>query len=201
MARRALKDEMPGMVVRGVVRAIAKGVVQDQLEQHGGLLGAIIGSVASAATEQADDRMWRMLPGRVYVARGYLPPGQHTVSIHGRNVVVSVDGQYALVPLRFYESSMLTGDVGKFGTLPVLAEVSKEEKILVTTSTKLSAKADGKVVKKTTTIVTETKQTSVSNNTASPKPAAPASAPKQAASAPAKSPLKVAEKAATAALN
>ena len=50
-------------------------------------------------------------------------------------------------------------------------------------------------------MVTETKQTSVSNNTASPKPAAPASAPKQAASAPAKPPLKVAEKAATAALN
>ena len=121
------------------------------------MLGAIVGSVASAVTEQADDRMWRMLPGRVYVARGYLPPGDHTVSINGRNFVVSVDGQYALVPLRFYESSVLTGDVGKFGTLPVVAEVPKEEKILVKTQTKPLANGNGKIVKKTTAVVTETK--------------------------------------------
>jgi len=200
MARRALKDEMPGMVVRGVVRAIAKGVVQDQLEKNGGLLGAIIGSVASAVTEQADDRMWRMLPGRVYVARGYLPPGEHTVSVNGRNVVVNVDGQYALVPLRFYESSVLTGDVGKFGALPVVAEVPKEEKILVKTNTKPPAKAEVKVVKKTTAVVTETKQTSASS-TASPKPAAAAPAPKPAASAAVKPPVKVAQKTATPATN
>jgi hypothetical protein len=185
MARRALKDEMPGMVVRGVVRAIAKGVVQDQLEKNGGLLGAIIGSVASAVTEQADDRMWRMLPGRVYVARGYLPPGEHTVTINGRNVVVSVDGQYALVPLRLYESSVLTGDVGKFGTLPVVAEVPKEEKVLVKTNTKPPAKTNGKVVKKTATVVTETQQTSTVSS-------------KSAGSTP---PVKMAEKSATAATN
>ena len=200
MARRALKDEMPGMVVRGVVRAIAKGVLQDQLEKNGGLLGAIVGSVASAVTEQADDRMWRMLPGRVYVARGYLPPGDHTVSINGRNFVVSVDGQYALVPLRFYESSVLTGDVGKFGTLPVVAEVPKEEKILVKTQTKPLANGNGKIVKKTTAVVTETKQTSTTR-TVAPKPAAVAPAPKPAASAALKPSVKVAQQPATAATN
>ena len=200
MARRALKDEMPGMVVRGVVRAIAKGVLQDQLEKNGGLLGAIVGSVASAVTEQADDRMWRMLPGRVYVARGYLPPGEHTVAINGRNVVVNVDGQYALVPLRFYESNVLTGDVGKFGALPLVAEVPKDEKILVKTTTKPPAKGDGKVVKKTTAVTTETKQTS-STSSASPKPAAAAPAPKPAASAAVKPPVKVAQQPATAATN
>lgn len=123
MARRALKDEMPGMVVRGVVRAIAKGMVQDQLQKAGGIFGAVVGSLASAVTEQADDRMWRMLPGRVYVARGYLPPGEHTVAINGRNfdVRINIDGQYALVPLRFYENSALQGDVGMFGKLPTVA--------------------------------------------------------------------------------
>ena len=196
MARRALKDEMSGMVVRGVVRAIAKGVVQDQLEQHGGLFGAILGSVASAVTEQADDRMWRMLPGRVYVARGYLPPGDHTVSINGRQVSISVDGQYALVPLRFYESSVLTGDVGKFGTLPAVAEAPKEEKTLA----KTNAKPAGKTVKKTTAGATETKVTSVSN-TAPSKPAVASPGPKPVASAAAKPPVKVAEKAAAGAVN
>lgn len=127
MARRALKDEMPGMVFRGVTRAIVKGVMQDQLQKHGGLLGAIAGSVASAVTEQADDRLWRMLPGRVYVARGYMTEGEHKVEINGNRFDVKVGGQYALVPLRLYNSSVIVGDVGNFGQLlaqaPVLTDV------------------------------------------------------------------------------
>ena len=126
MARRALKDEMPGMVFRGVTRAVVKGVMQDQLQKNGGLLGAVVGSIASAVTEQADDRLWRMLPGRVYVARGYLPEGEHKVVINGRdfNVNVTVGGQYALVPLRLYNQNVVVGDVGNFGQLatqPVVA--------------------------------------------------------------------------------
>ena len=126
MARRALKDEMPGMVFRGVTRAIVKGVMQDQLEKSGGLLGAVIGSVASAVTEQADDRMWRMLPGRVYVARGYLPEGEHKVVINGRdmNINVKVGGQYALVPLRLYNQGVVVGDVGNFGNLAAMPPVT-----------------------------------------------------------------------------
>jgi hypothetical protein len=127
MARRALKDEMPGMVFRGVTRAIVKGVMQEQLEKNGGLLGAVIGSVASAVTEQADDRLWRMLPGRVYVARGYLPEGDHKVVINGRdlNINVKVGGQYALVPLRLYNQSVVVGDVGSFGNLAALPAVAE----------------------------------------------------------------------------
>ena len=123
MARRALKDEMPGMVLRGFTRAVAKGVLQNELQKRGGLIGGIIGAAASMATEQADDRMWRMLPGRVYVARGYLPPGEHTVTINGRQLPAPInqDGQYALVPLRMYENSVLTGDVAMLGQLPAVA--------------------------------------------------------------------------------
>ncbi|MDU7590112.1 MAG: hypothetical protein E7K47_22540, partial [Acidovorax sp.] len=119
-ARRVLKDEMPGMVLRGVTRAVAKGVVQDQLQKNAGLFGALVGAVASVATEQADDRMWRMLPGRVYVARGYLPPGEHQLTIDGRPLegTVTIDGQYALVPLRFYGDRVLVGQVSVMGKLP-----------------------------------------------------------------------------------
>ena len=119
MARRALKDEMPGMVLRGVTRAIAKGVMQNELQKGGGLVGGLIGAVASAATEVADDRMWRMLPGRVYIARGYLPPGEHVVTVNGRALPdpVKIDGQYALVPLRLYENTVLVGSVASLGKL------------------------------------------------------------------------------------
>ena len=119
MARRALKDDMPGMVFRGVTRAIGKGVVQDQLQKNAGMLGAVMGMVASAVTEQADDRLWRMLPGRVYIARGYLPEGEHKIEINGRSLEASanISGQYALVPVRLYNQSVIIGNVGSFGQL------------------------------------------------------------------------------------
>lgn len=119
MARRALKDEMPGMVLRGVTRAVVKGVVQDQLQKNAGIFGAVVGAVASVATEQADDRMWRMLPGRIYIARGYLPPGEHKISIDGKQIQapITIDGQYALVPLRLYGDRVLVGQVAVMGQL------------------------------------------------------------------------------------
>lgn len=128
MARRALKDEMPGMVLRGVTRAIAKGMVQNELQKRGGLVGGLIGAVASAATEVADDRMWRMLPGRVYIARGYLPPGEHVVTVNGRALPdpVKIDGQYALVPLRLYENTVLMGEVASVGKLAPVGSVPAE---------------------------------------------------------------------------
>lgn len=124
MARRALRDEMPGMIARGMSRALAKAVLQDQMQRQAGALGAILGAVASAATEQADDRMWRTLPGRVYIARGYLPPGTHRLSVDGRDLGadVTLDGQYAVVPLRITDSAILVGSVGSLGKLPEFAE-------------------------------------------------------------------------------
>jgi hypothetical protein len=145
MARRALKDEMPGMVFRGVTRAITKGVVQDQLQKNAGLLGAVVGTVASTVTEQTDDRLWRMLPGRVYIARGYLPEGEHKVEINGRtfDTNVKISGQYALVPLRLYNQSVVMGDVGSFGHLaaaPLLAAAGVKPAAVADTATKPATK-------------------------------------------------------------
>lgn len=135
MARRALRDELPGMVMRGFSRAIAKGAMQHQLEKQGGLLGGLIGIVASAATEQADDRVWRMLPGRVYLARAHLPPGEHDIKLHGVSFgKARVDGQYAVVPLRLYNGRPLAGAVGQFGQLPA------QEVVAVPTSEPPAAK-------------------------------------------------------------
>ncbi len=118
MARRALKDEMPGMMLRGATRAIAKGVVQDQAQKKLGLLGGIATAAAAIVTEQADDRMWRMLPERVYVVRSYLPPGEHRLTIDGKQAgTIKIDGQYAVVPMRVYATNVLVGDVARFGSL------------------------------------------------------------------------------------
>jgi hypothetical protein len=130
MARRALRDAMPGMVMRNVTRAVGKAVLQDQLAKNTGMFGALLGMAGSIATEQADDRMWRMLPGRVYVARGYLPPGAHKLVIDGREVSggIKIDGQYAMVPIRLYGTSIVQGEVMVFGQLvPPPATAQKEE--------------------------------------------------------------------------
>jgi hypothetical protein len=126
MARRALKDEMPGMVLRGITRAVVKAVAQDQMQQNGGVAGSLMSiavTVASVVTEQADDRMWRMLPGRVYIARGYLPVGEHQVQIDGQplGAPVRIEGQYAVVPLRIYEEQVIVGEISTFGQLPEIA--------------------------------------------------------------------------------
>lgn len=160
MARRALKDEMPGMVFRGVTRAIVKGVVQEQLQKNTGMFGAVVGMVASAVTEQADDRLWRMLPGRVYVARGYLPEGEHKIVINGRdfNMNFKVGGQYALVPLRLYNQDVLVGDIGNFGNLaaaPVVASAQVKPEAL-TPSTPSKAKPRTKTVAKKAAATTAT---------------------------------------------
>ena len=121
MARRALKDEMPGMVFRGVTRAIAKGVLQNEMQKRAGPLGQLVAIGASALTEQADDRMWRTLPGMVSIARGYLPEGEHKLLVDGKDsgTVVKIQGQYALVPVQLRGGAISLGTVASFGVLQV----------------------------------------------------------------------------------
>jgi len=123
MARRALKDEMPGMMVRGVTRAIAKGVMQNEVQKRTGLLGGAIAIAVAAATEQADDRMWRTLPGMVSVARGYLPVGEHRVIIDGRDTgtIVNISGQYMLVPVQLQNAAVTVGQTASFGQMVAAA--------------------------------------------------------------------------------
>jgi hypothetical protein len=184
MARRALKDEMPGMVVRNITRAIAKGVIQDQAQKKLGLLGGLVTAVASIATEQADDRMWRMLPERVYVARAYLPPGTHKISIDGRELPepVVIDGQYALVPVRVYTHNLVVGDVASFGKLapgataaaPEATPPAETTRVISTTNRSTSSKAAATRPARTSRVVTPA---STGTGSATPAPSAPSATP------------------------
>ena len=77
-----------------------------------------------------------MLPGRVYVARGYLPPGEHRISINGRMLEepIRIDGQYALVPLRIYHNGVITGKVASLGQLPAMAATPAPQPPALTTT-------------------------------------------------------------------
>lgn len=116
MARRALADEMPGIIFRSSVRAIAKGaaqkVVQDNAASMGpvGSLLSLATSITAVATENADERIWRSLPDNFSVSRVSLPAGPHQIVIDSPagpiTKEVQLSGRHAVVTLRSIGSSV-----------------------------------------------------------------------------------------------
>ena len=108
MARRLLKDQMPGIILRSVIRAGFKSIVQDQANNAHWIAG-LIANVVAVTTEHADDRNWRTLPERISVARANLPQGKHVIEFQTNagsyQMEVEVTGRFTIVPIR------LTGDV------------------------------------------------------------------------------------------
>lgn len=108
MARRAIADEMPGIIVRSSIRAIVKGAAQKAIQDNAsGMAGAVLGiaaGLAAVATEKADERAWRTLPGFFSLGRVALPFGTNRIAIHTPAGLVTrevqVSGNHALVVLR-----------------------------------------------------------------------------------------------------
>ena len=109
MARRALKDNLPGVLVRSTIRAVAKGAMQQAVAKSDSTgFGGLLMMAANFVTESADERMWRSLPGDVAIARVALPPGKHSaelITAHGpRKVEFEVQGPHSIITLRTAES-------------------------------------------------------------------------------------------------
>lgn len=108
MARRAIADEMPGIIVRSSIRAIVKGAAQKAIQDNAsGMAGAVLGiaaGIAAVASEKADERAWRTLPGFFSLGRVSLPFGTNRIAINTPAGVVTrevqVSGNHALVVLR-----------------------------------------------------------------------------------------------------
>lgn len=65
LARESLDEQMPSIVVRSIVRAIAKYGATKGVEKRAGEIGGILTNVLGAATERAETRMWLSLPDRI----------------------------------------------------------------------------------------------------------------------------------------
>ncbi|MEN9755954.1 MAG: hypothetical protein RL755_141 [Pseudomonadota bacterium] len=108
MAKRALRDDIPGIVLRGVLRAAVKTASQKALmsSDNGYVkLAGIALNVMNVITESADERSWRTLPSLISIARFTLPEGKHTFSVMNSNGTVSsesvnINGSHALVTVR-----------------------------------------------------------------------------------------------------
>lgn len=112
MSRRALRDDMPGIILRTTVRAITHGVAQKQLNDANPLAGLAVG-IASAIVEGADTRTWRTLPEQTLVARVRLPKGEHRLnlpsSLGGNRISVNIDRAYQVVSLRVIGQQVFAG--------------------------------------------------------------------------------------------
>jgi hypothetical protein len=108
MARRSLKDDMPGIMLRAVARATTSAMLQYQAQRNRDKEAAaavgIAAFAASALLQTADDRTWRSLPGEVAIARVRLPPGVHDVTLDSamgeQRARINVSGRYAVIDFR-----------------------------------------------------------------------------------------------------
>ena len=110
MARKALQEEMPGIMLRGTIRSSGKAIAQYQAGKNdqSGLIGLAL-AIGSMVTESADERGWRSLPAQIAIARARIPSGAHTLgfgaSPGGRDIGFTVSGRYAVVGLRLLGSA------------------------------------------------------------------------------------------------
>ncbi len=105
MARKALQEDMPGILLRGIIRSSAKAIAQNEASRRDDSgLAALALAIGSIVTESADERGWRSLPGQIAIARARIASGEHTIgfgaSPGGQDIRFGVSGRYAVVGLR-----------------------------------------------------------------------------------------------------
>lgn len=94
VAEKNLDDGYSRLVLRAVARAAmkmaaaegiglgARSAVNKKAQDWVGALAVILARIFVLATEEADIRSWRTLPGEIHVARLWLPPGSYSVLVN-----------------------------------------------------------------------------------------------------------------------
>jgi len=116
MSRRALRDEMPGIILRTTVRAVSRAAAQKQFSDRDNNASAIAGLIlglVTVVTEQADERTWSTLPAQIAIVRVSLPAGMHKLLVptaQGQEAFeLKVAGAYQIVPIRVMGNQVYFG--------------------------------------------------------------------------------------------
>jgi hypothetical protein len=125
MAKRQLKDQMPGIIGRTAIRGIVKGGAQYAAHKKAGKLGGFAVAAATVITEQADERAWRTLPARLSIARAILPEGEQMIEFRtGRGTyhgtVMVGGGKVNIVPIRIIGDFVYVGQPEAKGSITEL---------------------------------------------------------------------------------
>ena len=90
LAVKSLQERMPGLLIRGLLGAMAKGEVQRRTEREYGPFAGLVSKLASAVLTSADRRSWLSLPAEVQVGVCRLSAGRQTLALRGPGVGDSV---------------------------------------------------------------------------------------------------------------
>lgn len=85
LAAKQLKDQLPSIVTKQIIRLVAKEKIRQQIARKGGDIGNIFASIYNMATEKADTRSWSTLPDSIHILKVNLDVGNHqlTLNING----------------------------------------------------------------------------------------------------------------------
>ena len=98
VAEKSLADGYDSLVLRAVARTAIKMATAEGIalgaraavgKKHRDLVGPLVGGLArvfALATEEADIRSWRTLPGEIQLARIWVKPGAYSVAINSRDI-------------------------------------------------------------------------------------------------------------------
>lgn len=95
LAAKDLKDQLPSLLTRQVIRVIAKEKMRQKLTREAGDVGNILASIYNIASEKADTRSWSTLPDEVGIVRMNIPVGKQIlqVQLNGQQQNIEVDVQ------------------------------------------------------------------------------------------------------------
>jgi len=91
LAAKALIERLPGMMVRQILRLVAKNETSEQSGKLLGDWGKLAVNVLNVVTEQADRRSWLTLPQDAQILRSSLPEGQYQLQLQNGTVVEVMD--------------------------------------------------------------------------------------------------------------
>jgi hypothetical protein len=113
MARRALQEEMPGIMLRGIIRSTAKAALQYNVQKQDETgLASLAVMLGSIVTESADERAWRTLPAQIAIARARVPTGTPYLDVDTpggtQRIAIAAKGRHQVIALRSLGGHLFT---------------------------------------------------------------------------------------------
>lgn len=100
LAARALREKLPGIITRQIIRATAKGVAAKQAADSGGDWAALLVMLFNLSTEQADLRSWLTLPAYAQMGHFWLPSGSTALELKEHQGHTIWNGDVTIMPGR-----------------------------------------------------------------------------------------------------
>jgi uncharacterized protein len=99
LAAKDLKEQLPSLLTRQVVRVVAKEQLRQKLSREAGDVGSILASIYNLASEQADTRSWSTLPDEIDILRMPALAGK-------QNLQIQINGQKQNIEVEVKENKI-----------------------------------------------------------------------------------------------